>query len=211
MVTVPAFVWRGGFLSRALTIGVPVGLALGVLAWLDSGSLIVGALVLILVGTFYGIWMPRRMARYWPGASTLGGDDRVAVVRAVRRGQHLGEERLAQAVRDYRDGLHAAAEKARQFRWLVLFLLLVAVGTAVWDAVFGSWATPSLPLSTWWRWAPSCSGGRDARIGSWPTPTAPWKSDLVGVCVGVLAPKWPQRRVTRCGSPQVRACFSWSG
>ena len=27
MVTVPAFVWRGGFLSRALTIGVPVGLA----------------------------------------------------------------------------------------------------------------------------------------------------------------------------------------
>lgn len=139
MVTVPAFVWRGGFLSRALTIGVPVGLALGVLAWLDSGSLIVGALVLILVGTFYGIWMPRRMARYWPGASTLSGDDRVAVVRAVRRGQHLGDERLAQAVRDYRDGLHAAAEKARQFRWLVLFLLLVAVGTAVWDAVFGSW------------------------------------------------------------------------
>ena len=139
MVTVPAFVWRGGFLSRALLIGVPVGTVLAALAWLDSGSVGVGVLVLIVVGTFYGVWMPYRMARYWPGAKQLTGADRVAVADAVRRGQRIGDERLAQAVFDYRNGLHAAAEKARLFRWFVLFLLVVAVGTAVWDAAFGSW------------------------------------------------------------------------
>ena len=35
--------------------------------------------------------------------------------------------------------MHAAAEKARPWRWLLVFVLVVAVGTAVWDAVFGSW------------------------------------------------------------------------
>ena len=39
------------------------------------------------------------------------------------------------------DGLHAAAENARLFRWFVLFLLVVAAGTAVSDAAFGSWGS----------------------------------------------------------------------
>jgi hypothetical protein len=141
MVTVPAFVWRGGFLSRVLKIGVPVGLALGALAWLDSGSVAIGVLVLVLVGTIYGVWMARRMDRYWPGAKQLTGADRVAVADAVRRGQPVGDERLAQAARNYRDGLHAAAERARPWRWFIGFLLVVAVGTALWDAVFGSWGS----------------------------------------------------------------------
>lgn len=40
MVTVPAFVWQGGFIRRALVIGGAVGLFLGALAWLDSGFLL---------------------------------------------------------------------------------------------------------------------------------------------------------------------------
>lgn len=139
MVTVPAIVWRGGFLSRVLIIGGSVGVVLGALAWIDSGFLLGGVLVLVIVGLFYGIWMPRRMARYWPGATQLTGDERVTVVRTARRGERIEGVRLAQAVVDYCDGLRAAAEKARPLRWLLIFVLVVAVATAVWDAVYGAW------------------------------------------------------------------------
>jgi hypothetical protein len=139
MVTVPAFVWRGGFLRRALIIGGTVGVSLAALAWIDSGILLAGVMVLVIVGLFYGIWMPRRMARYWPGAKQLDGDDRVTVARTARRGERIGDARLAQAVVDYSQGMHAADEKARPFRWVLPLVLVVGVGTAVWDAVFGSW------------------------------------------------------------------------
>jgi hypothetical protein len=139
VVTVPAFVWRGGFFRRALTIGGAVGIALGAMAWIDSGFLLAGVMVLVIIGVFYGIWMPRRMARYWPGAKRLSGDDRLTVVRTARHGERIGDARLAQAVIDYSRGLRAAAEKARPFRWLLTFVLVVAVGTAAWDAVYGSW------------------------------------------------------------------------
>jgi hypothetical protein len=139
VVTVPAFVWRSGFFGRALTIGGAVGLGLGALAWIDSGFLLSGVIVLVIIGLFYGIWMPRRMARYWPGAKQLSGDDRVTVVRTARRGERIGDGRLAQPVIDYSAGVHAAAENARPFRWVIPVVLVVAVGTAVWDAVFGSW------------------------------------------------------------------------
>ena len=65
MVTVPAFVWRGGFFSRALITGGGVGVSLAALAWIDSGLLLSAVIVLVIVGVAYGIWMPRRMARYW--------------------------------------------------------------------------------------------------------------------------------------------------
>jgi hypothetical protein len=138
VVTVPAFVWRGGFFRRALILGGAVGLSLGALAWLDSGFLLAGILVLVIVGVFYGIWMPRRMARYWPGSKELTGDERVAVVQAARLGERIGDARLAQPVINYSSGLHAAAETAR-WRWLLVFVLVVAALTALWDTVFGSW------------------------------------------------------------------------
>jgi hypothetical protein len=139
VVTVPAFVWRGGFFRRALIVGGGVGIALGAMSWLDSGFLLSGVIVLVIIGVFYGIWMARRMARFWPGAKQLSGDERVTVVRTARRGQRIDDARLAQAVIDYSSGLHAAAETARPFRWLLMFVLVVAVGTAAWDAVYGSW------------------------------------------------------------------------
>ena len=135
----PAFVWRGGFLRRALIVGGAVGVPLAALAWIDSGILLAGIMVLVIVGLFYGIWMPRRMARYWPGAKQLDGDDRVTVARTARRGERIGDARLAQAVVDYSQGMHAADEKARPFRWVLPLVLVVGVGTAVWDTVFGSW------------------------------------------------------------------------
>jgi hypothetical protein len=138
MVTVPAFVWRGGSVGRALTTGVAVGAFFGALAWVDSGMLLAAVIVFVILGTFYGIWMARRMARHWPGAKQLSGVDRETVVRAARRGERIGDVRLAQAVVDYSTALHVAAEKARPFRWLVWFVLAVAAVMALWDTVFGS-------------------------------------------------------------------------
>ena len=146
---------------------------MGALAWLDSGFLLAGVIVLVVVGVFYGVWMARRMARYWPGAKELTGDERVTVAQAARRGERIDDARLAQPVIDYSRGLHAAAERAGPWRWLLVFVLVVAVGTAVWDAVFGSWGN-------------ACgighlSGGAPGRVvlvaeaaanNCWPTRTA---------------------------------------
>jgi hypothetical protein len=139
VVTVPAFVWRGGFFRRAVTLGAALGIPLGALAWIDSGFLLAGILTVFITGVIYGIWIPRRMARYWPGAKELSGEDRVTVARTARRGERIADARLAQAVIDYSQGMHAAAEQARPFRWVVPLVLVVGVGTTVYDAVFGSW------------------------------------------------------------------------
>lgn len=138
MVTIPAEVWRGGFVVRALTTGAVVGICVGVLAWLDSGFWLSGLIVLVFSGTVYGVWMARRMARYWPAAKDLTGDERVTVARAVRQGQPC-DDRLSQPVIDYSDGLRAAAETGRWLHWLLIVVLVVAIGTAVWDWEYGSW------------------------------------------------------------------------
>jgi hypothetical protein len=109
------------------------------LAWLDSGFLLAGAMVFGIVGVFYGIFMARRMARYWPGAKALSGGERVTVVRAVRGGERVADPRLSQPVIDYTRALHAAAETGRPWRWVLAFVLAVAAATAIWDAVYGSW------------------------------------------------------------------------
>jgi hypothetical protein len=139
MVTIPAAAWRGGFVFRVLAIGGVVGLCLGGLAWLDSGFVITGLIVFVVLCLFYGTWMARRMSRYWPGSKDLTGGDRVAAVRAARRGDQITDPRLRQPVADYSKGLHAAADDAWPWRWLPALMLVVAFATAVWDAVYGSW------------------------------------------------------------------------
>ena len=112
---------------------------MAVLAWIDSGFLLSAVIVVVTTGVVYGIWMPRRMARYWPGAKHLTGAQRETVVRTARSGDRIDDPQLAQAVIDYSHGLHRAAENARPFRWLLPLGLVVAVGMAIWDAVYGSW------------------------------------------------------------------------
>jgi hypothetical protein len=139
VVTVPAFVWRGGSFRRALTVGLGCGAFFGALAALDSGVLLVGGIVFVLLTAFYGIWMGRRMAKYWPDAEQLSGTQREEVARVARHGERIGDPGLAHAVMTYRQGLHAAVETGRWIRWVLAFVLVVAIGTAVWDAMFGSW------------------------------------------------------------------------
>lgn len=132
-------VWRGGSALRALTVGSAVGLPLGALAWLDSGFMLSGVIVLLVSGGFYGIWMAHRVARYWPSAKELCGDDRVAVARTVRRGKPVTEARLCAPVIDYSRALHSAAETGRWSRWVLAIILVVATAAGAWDALHGSW------------------------------------------------------------------------
>ena len=80
MLTVPAFVWRGGAFSRAVIVGLATGVFLGLLAWLDSGIWFAALIVLAIMTLSYSIWLGRRMVRYWPGASALTGEERARVV-----------------------------------------------------------------------------------------------------------------------------------
>jgi hypothetical protein len=139
MVTVPAFLWRYGPPLRGLILGLGVGGFLAALAWLDSGILLGALIGFVVLSLFYGGWMVRRMSRHWPGAKQLSGAERELVASAARGGHRIDESRLAQAVVDYRNGLHAAAEDARPFRWLLPIVLVVGVVMAAWDAVFGTW------------------------------------------------------------------------
>jgi hypothetical protein len=60
------------------------------------------------------------------------------VVAATRRGDRIGDDALAPAVVDYSRALQAEAEKYRPLRWVIVFVLGVAVAAAAWDAVLGS-------------------------------------------------------------------------
>jgi hypothetical protein len=120
-------------------VGVCNGLLLGVLAWLDSGFVIAGVIVAVVLGVGSGIWMGRRMVRYWPGSGNLEGAQRAEVVAAARRGDRIGDDALAPAVVNYSRGLHAAAEAAKPWRWVIVVVLVVALAMAVWDTAFGSW------------------------------------------------------------------------
>ncbi|MFG1933658.1 hypothetical protein ACGFK1_23880 [Mycobacterium sp. NPDC048908] len=139
MVTVPAFVWRGGYFRRAMILGGGVGLMLAVMSWIDSGMLLAAIIGFVVIGLIYAIWLPRRMARYWPGAEQLSGEDRVTVVRTARGGERTVDALLAQPVIDYSVGMRKAAEQARAFRWVLPLVLVVAVALTAWDAVNGSW------------------------------------------------------------------------
>ena len=139
MVTVPAFVWRFGPALRGVILGLGVGGFLGALAWIDSGFLFVGLIAFATLFVFYGGWMSRRMTRHWPSAAQLSGSERERVASAARSGLRIDDQRLVPALTDYRDGLHEAAEESKPFRWVIWFVLVVAIGTAVFDGIFGSW------------------------------------------------------------------------
>lgn len=134
----PATLWRGGRVVRGVIVGLCLGLFFGVLAWLDAGMALAGAVVFVVVGVGSGVWVAVRSRRFWPGADELTGDQRMTVVSAARHGSRVGGQALTPAVIDYVRGLHAAAETRRLWRWLVVALLVIAIGMAVWDAVAGS-------------------------------------------------------------------------
>lgn len=145
---IPSWVWRGNGFFRAVVVGLAVGILFGALGWAESGSIAALLAVGLLGPLVFGIPTARRMARLWPGAKKLIGADRAAVVRAVRRGQTIGEPQLAHAVIEYASGLRQAQDGARRYRWVIPLVALLSLILAVTDSFFGS--TRSALVS--WLW-----------------------------------------------------------
>lgn len=158
MVVVPAWVWRGGPFLRAATLGLIAGVLLSALSFADSGLWLSSLIALVVLIPLYGILMARRMRRFWPGAKELTGADRVAVARAARRGEEIGDARLAPAVISYSDGFRAAYEQARLHRWALWLIIVVSVIVAVLDCFISpirsavvSWLFVAfLGVELWW-------------------------------------------------------------
>jgi hypothetical protein len=142
VLAAPSVLWRWNAAGRALVAGMLIGVALGVLAWLDSGTALAAAVVFLVTGGLSGVVTAHRMARDWPQAASLSRGDRVAVVRAVRRGEPLPDAALVEAALSYATVLHTAASRRSLWRYLlaivVVPLIVTAIATALWDARYGS-------------------------------------------------------------------------
>jgi len=157
MVALPAWVWRFGLVVRALISAFALGVVVGLLALFGSNLVLAGIVACVTVTVLYAPFMARRMSKYWPGAKALSGADRVSVVSAARDGRDIGDLRLASGVIEYTQALHAAAER-RLWRWAVVLLGVVALGTAIMDTIFApvgevvvSWLYFAFfPIEAWW-------------------------------------------------------------
>lgn len=138
VVILPDWVWRGGPVHRALIIGLSAAVFFGAFVLAESGSWVGAVAAVLVLGPFYGIRVARRMGRVWPGAGDLDPADRMAVVRAARRGEDIGDARLAPAVVDYCNGLRTAREHDRLLLWVVLVFAALAVALALIDTFSGS-------------------------------------------------------------------------
>ncbi|MFE2100435.1 hypothetical protein [Streptomyces sp. NPDC059468] len=138
VMVLPGWVWRGGPVRRAMIIGLSAGVSFGAFVLAESGSWAGAVAAVLVLGPFYGIRVSRRMSRVWPGAGDLDPADRQAVVRAARRGEDIGDPRLAPAVVDYCDGLRTAREHDRLLLWVVLVFAGLAVALALTDTISGS-------------------------------------------------------------------------
>lgn len=156
---IPGWAWRGGTVRHAVSIGLAVGVFFGAFVLAESGSWVGAALAALFLSPFYGIRVARRMNRAWPGARDLDSADRTAVIRATRRGEDIGDARLAPAVIDYSSALRTAREQDRVFRWVLLLFAGLAVALALSDTFTGStrdalvsWLVVAFLLVelTWW-------------------------------------------------------------
>lgn len=130
--------WQRGPVSRGVSAGLAAGVFSGAFVLLESGAWPGAAVVFVVMGLFLGIRVARRMDRLWPAARDMSGADRAAVVRATRRGEAIGDPRLAPSVAGYAAALHRAAEEDRLPRWVVLLVTALVPALAVIDTLTGS-------------------------------------------------------------------------
>ncbi len=144
--------WQGGRFRAAAVIGVPAGIFFGVGFWLlgsaSAGSAAVVAAVLagVLFGTFFGGAMAFNIWNRWSGAVQLEVGERVAVVRAVRLGEEIGDPRLAPSVIEYSGTVRHVLERDRRQRWV---LFLIGGGMAI-GAVVSTVTGSTRSMLGWW-------------------------------------------------------------
>ncbi|WP_317445498.1 hypothetical protein [Streptomyces collinus] len=137
MVLVPGWVWRQGPVRRGLCVGLAAGVFFAAFVAVESGAWPAAAVVLLVLGPLYGVRAARRMGRAWPGGAGLAPADRGRVVRATRRGEAIGDARLAPAVLEYAGALRVLREEDRLRWWLMPLVAVVSLALAVYDTVAG--------------------------------------------------------------------------
>ncbi|OBA83394.1 hypothetical protein A9W99_07930 [Mycobacterium sp. 1164966.3] len=133
MLLIPAWVWRGGPVYRAVCVGVPVGIFLAALVFAESGVLVGALVAFVVIGVFNGIVVSRRMSKAWPAANELTPTERVVVSAAVRRGERIDDTRLAPAALAYVGALRDAREQSRRVQWVFWLCAAVVLALAVFD------------------------------------------------------------------------------
>jgi hypothetical protein len=129
---VSEWLWTGGRLRAAVTFGLPFGLVIGSSAWVFSGSVIQAVVDVLLGGAMFGGFMAVVMWRGWPRGEQLPPADRVAVLRAVQRGERVSDPRLIPEVLAYAKVMLRAADREQRQRWV---LWVIAAGIVAWASV----------------------------------------------------------------------------
>jgi hypothetical protein len=151
-VVLREWLWRGGRLRYGVTMGLLFGICMGVFTyWVGSPRSAVGAAIGgVVAGMGSGSWIA--VSRYAGGLlfsrelSELPPPDRVAVLRAVMRGEPVSDPRLAPSVLACATSVMASVrrQQAPQWGWMLfafagLGLVIALWKTStdrVWQAVF---------------------------------------------------------------------------
>jgi hypothetical protein len=134
----PERFWSDRPVMAAARIGFPVGALYGVFQTVITGSVLKGLLAAVFFGTSFGGIMAWWMRRAWRGSSELAPEDRVAVARAVYRGEEIQDVRLAGAVVDYAGVVRQACERDARGRWLLVVFAVMTAILAISATVAGS-------------------------------------------------------------------------
>ncbi len=134
----PRRVWGGGRLRSAIRIGAPAGAVFGAIRFAEYGSLGDAIFAALFFGVFFGATMALISRKAWPGQGNLRSTDRAAVVRAVRRGEDIGEARLAWAVIEYCVVSRRTRERDRRYHWVLWLFAGLTLVIAVSDTFAGS-------------------------------------------------------------------------
>jgi hypothetical protein len=113
-------------------VGIPSGIAFGLIQYLMTGSAPRALFGCLFFGVTFGGFTAWSVRRRWRQSSELAPDDRATVARAVRKGEDIPDERLADAVVDYAAVVRQAEERDARQRWvLVAFAIMTLIGAIV--------------------------------------------------------------------------------
>jgi len=128
--------WGDGWLRVAVTFGLPFGLLIGAVEWVAVGA-VAGISVMLLDSVTFGVCMAVILRRAWPRGWQLPASDRVAVIRAVHRGERVADPRLIPEVLAYAEVRVQGAERDQRHRWVPWVFAALVVAVAVAETVAG--------------------------------------------------------------------------
>ncbi len=149
--------WGGGRFGAA-TFGLPFGILGGGSVWAISGSATQAVAGGLVSGVIHGSFLAVTRWHAWPRGGQLSSPDRVAVMRAVQRGERVPDPRLAPEVLAYAQVIACAAERGQRQRWMLWVFAAVTLAWAAGQTVTGLaarsayfWALAAIFLGGVWR------------------------------------------------------------